>query len=94
MDKATLLYRAMNGLIDLPTAHLQAAGRTTRGTMQKIIQLTCKKNIYLHSIYPTAVKLWNTIPDAAASVETITTFKAALGDWQQSSSHAHCFTKF
>ena len=81
-DKVAMLYRAMNGLVDLPTAHLKAAGRTTRGTVQKMIQLRCKKDTYMHSFYPSAVKLWNTIPDAAASAETITAFKAALGDWQ------------
>ena len=74
--KATMMYQILNDLIAIPAKpYLQSAIRSAHKFTQPATRIDC----YKHSFFPSAVRIWNSIPSNAALSSTIDSFKAAVG---------------
>ena len=74
--KATMMYRVVNDLIAIPAkAYFQPAVRSAHRYIKPATRIDCFK----HSFFPSAVRVWNSIPGNVAQSSTIDSFKAAVG---------------
>ena len=75
--KVTILYKALNNLIEIPTNHLTV---NTGGTRQanNFDKLFAYKDQYKHSFYPSTCDLWNKIPIETRNAQTLPIFQAGL----------------
>ena len=53
---------------------------TTRGHHNKFLQPATRTDVYKYSFFPSAVTVWNTLPDELASAKTIDEFKNLLAN--------------
>ena len=82
IDKVSMIYKIRNGEIDIPAEHhLAPIGRRTRGHQYKYHIPQSKKNSHLFSFFPSAVRLWNTLPEKSHSAQSVGAFKASLIEW-------------
>ena len=61
---------------DVPIAY--ARGTNTRGHHLKIQQTATRIDVYLHSFFPSTVKLWNLLPSNLIDSPTLDSFKCNL----------------
>ena len=73
-----MFYKILHHLVDinvdtlltpLPPIH------TTRGHDERFLQLSTRINTYLHSFFPSAIKLWNQLPSEVIHLTNYTDFK-------------------
>ena len=73
-----MFYKIVHHLVDinvdtlltpLPPMH------TTRGHDERFLQLSTRINTYLHSFFPSAIKLWNQLPSEVIHLTNYTDFK-------------------
>ena len=76
--KAIMFYKIINNLISIPHDHITISPVSTRGHNLKYIQLAAKSNTYLFSFFPSAVKLWNSLPDLVINSTNLNNFKLHL----------------
>ena len=82
LDKATGLYKILNGLVDIkPPPEIKLTPSVTRGAPNKIKYPKSGKNSNLHSFYPSAVRLWRDLPPQALAATTLPAFRSALHGW-------------
>ena len=84
-NKAALMYKIMNGLVDVTprTGVIVPTSRRTRGQEGKLLVPYSRTNTMLHSFFPSAIRIWNSLPPAIASSASIDDFKAAMEYWSQ-----------
>lgn len=75
--KTTILYKALNGLIDIPTDHLHRTIGITR-QCQNFRQPHSHTNSYLHSFYPSTIRLWNKTPLHVRNAPSLLSFQNQL----------------
>ena len=68
-------YKIINNLISIPHSHVSVSSAPTRGQNQKFIQFAAKTNTYLFSFFPSAIKLWNSLPDCIINSSNLNNFK-------------------
>ena len=63
-SKVTMMYRIINDLVDItaPRGLLAPAGRSTRGHDAKLLVPFARTDVYKHSFFPSAIRLWNSLP--------------------------------
>ena len=85
-DKVILMYKIMNGLLDCTPrpGTLQFPNRPTRGQPLKLRIPQSRTDAHLYSFFPSAIRLWNSLPAEATSATSLTTFKSRLGGWVSS----------
>ena len=82
IDKATMVFRIKNQLIDIKeNQHFKPAKRILRGQAKKFQVPQSRMQIYLHSFFPLATRIWNSLPSDAVNQEIVPAFKAALKNW-------------
>ena len=72
--KIIMLYK-----IDLPFAYSDQINYT-RGHLLKIQQPATRIDSYLHSFFPSAIKLWNSLPSNLIDPPTLNDFKCKLAN--------------
>ena len=78
-SKVVMIYKIRNGLIAIPAEpYLVAVTRETRGYQTKYIHLAYRLNVYGYSFFPSAVRLWNTVPPDIAMLPTLDAFKGGI----------------
>ena len=76
--KATMMYRIVNNLIDIPgDPYLIPTQSTTRGHNQKFHNPYCRSTPMLHS-FPSGIRIWNALPTGVAQAPCLETFKSGL----------------
>ena len=60
--RATMMYRAVNNLIQLPSIPLQLAHNISRGHSRRVNQPSCNIKCYQDSFYPVEISIWNALP--------------------------------
>ncbi len=82
INSVTMMYKVINGVVDVHPhpGTITPAGRTTRVQHRLMVPYT-RTNVKLHSFFPTAIRMWNSIPGDAVSATTVDAFKAALRGW-------------
>ena len=82
IDKAAMVFRIVNDIVDIPaSAHFQVSNRQLRGQQNKFIVPQSRTAIHLHSFFPSATRIWNSLPQAAIQAPSIPSFKGCLRDW-------------
>ena len=76
-SKTTLLYKALNNLIHIPTDHLKLTQSHTRQHSNFYIPFV-RTDAHRSSFYPSTLRLWNTLPLLTRSSPTLETFKSNL----------------
>ena len=76
--RATMMYRVVNNLIDLPHDQLQVAHITTRGHSQRFIQPSCNIRCYKDSFFPAGVVIWNSLPQHLVIADSLEAFKSGI----------------
>ena len=76
--RVTMLYKIWTDQVAIPSTKLVPTTRVTRGHSAKLQQLLAKKNYVQQSFFPSAIKLWNSLPDVVVSQPSIEDFKEKL----------------
>ena len=86
VDKTTMLYKIVHGLVDIaaPPGILIQANRSTRGHDKKYLNPFSNTDTYRHSFFPSAIRLWNSLPPDAMKVTTVPAFKSTIEGWYHS----------
>ena len=63
---------------------LKTTTRSTRGQEQKLLVKQSRTNPHLYSFFPSAIRLWNTLPSASIAAPSVQGFKASLREWARS----------
>jgi hypothetical protein len=75
-----MTYKIMHKLVDInvPPGMLQPAARCTRGHQQKLLVPHTRTDVYRHSFFPSATRLWNSLTEDAVAAPTLPAFKTSL----------------
>jgi hypothetical protein len=85
IDKAAMVYRVINDHVDIQgDAFFKPTSRTTRGQQNKFLVPQSRTNVHLHSFFPSAIRLWNTLPAEVAASPSVPALKASMGRWLHS----------
>ena len=81
-NKAIMFHRIyqQKACIKMPD-NIATKNRNTRGHMNRVIQPQARTNVYQHSFFPSASKLWNTLPNIIAETQSETTFKSLINTY-------------
>ena len=78
-NKVAVVNRIVNNLVEIPAdQYLTAAGVLTRGHQQRFLVPYCSINAYKGSFFPSAVRLWNSLPASAIPAPTMNDFKILI----------------
>ena len=79
--KLVMLYKIINGYVHvqqtLPLTY-SSFNSVTRRHHKKILQPPTRTDIYKYSFFPSAIRLWNNLPESLSTVKTIDEFKNLL----------------
>ncbi|KAL8587797.1 hypothetical protein ACOMHN_021015 [Nucella lapillus] len=82
IDKAALIYKIFHGLVDVPSNKvLKPTTRSTRGQQTKFQVPHSNVNAHLHSFFPSAIWLWNILPQEAVMASSLPVLKTTIGKW-------------
>ena len=77
--RAIAMYKINNNLVDINSGDLlQPASTTTRGHPLKFKHLQAPEDVSKYSIYPSAIKCWNSLPSEVALSSNLKQFKNNL----------------
>ena len=77
--KLAMVYRITHGLVDIPaSAYFHPVTSSTRGHSLRYFQQYCRTKVYLHSSFPSGIRLWNQLPESIVTSETLEDFKRGL----------------
>ena len=81
--KATMMYKIMGGLVEATPREgtFTPAARATRGHTGKLQIPYSRTESHRHSFYPSAIRLWNQIPEASIKANTPQAFKTSIEAW-------------
>ena len=84
IDKSAMVFRIKNKLVDIKAEnHFKPVERVLRGQKHKFQLLHSRTDLHLHSFFPSATRLWNSLPITAINQETVQAFKAELQSWSK-----------
>ena len=74
--KLVMIYRIRYGLIDIQAPDfLHPSTLSTRGNTLRYIIPYCRTDIYRHSFFPSAIRLWNQLRDRTVTSPMLDAFK-------------------
>ena len=79
-SKLVMVYRIVHGLVDIPCTYYHPSTLSTRGHSLKFLVPFCRLDIYRHSFFPSGIRLWNSLPECIATVDSLEAFKGALAN--------------
>ena len=79
-NRLVLTYKIIYNLIEIPAQQFfrPATVSLQRGRNVCFLVPFCRTDLYRHSFFPVAVRLWNQLPAATATADTLDSFKAGL----------------
>ena len=79
--KAITMFKMIHKLIDILLTHLTPVTSTyhLRGHSMKFQKPAARIDSYLHSFFPSAIKIWNALPDDVITSTNLNQFKTKLG---------------
>jgi hypothetical protein len=75
--KADMMYRIVNGLVDIPTSLLSPT-LTMRGHTQKYLVPFARIDVYRHSFFPDGIRLWNALPQHIVDSTSLDSFRGQV----------------
>ena len=77
--KAVMMYRIVNGLVAIPAnKHLVPTQSRTRGHDTRFLQPFTRVQSYKHSFFPSAIRIWNTLPSDVIAKPSLVSFREGL----------------
>ena len=76
--KTATLYKAVHGLLEIPTSQLIPMKTTTRGHSQRFHVPCCRLTSTQTSFYPDTINLWNSLPEDVVEAPTLEAFRERL----------------
>ncbi|MCG8078976.1 MAG: hypothetical protein JAY75_22405, partial [Candidatus Thiodiazotropha taylori] len=78
--RLVLMYRIIHNLIDIPASLYLHPANVSLQRRRNVCFLVpfCRTDMYRHSFFPVAIRLWNQLPAPIATAETLDSFKAGL----------------
>ena len=80
-ERAIMLFKIIHNLVDIPVnSYLTPVPMThdTRGHNMRFMQPMTRTDSYLHSFFPSAIKIWNSLPQYVIDSKDINEFKQRL----------------
>ena len=80
-ERAIMLFKIIHNLVDIPVnSYLTPVPMThdTRGHNMRFMQPMTRTDSYLHSFFPLAIKIWNSLPQYVIDSKDIDEFKQRL----------------
>ena len=81
--KATMMYKILHNIVIVPltsTGH-PLATIFTRGHSQRFHQVAVRVNAYLCSFFPSAIKLWISLPESVIQARDVEEFKRLIRNY-------------
>ena len=82
-ERAIMLFKIIHNLVDIPAnCYLTPVPMThdTRGHNMRFMQPMTRTDSYLHSFFPSAIKIWNSLPQYVIDSKDIDEFKQRLAE--------------
>ena len=80
--KATMMYKILHNIVAVPFDRYRAPITIpTRGHSQRFHQVAAHVNAYLCSFFPSAIKLWNSLPETIVQAREVEEFKRLISDY-------------
>ena len=76
--KLLMLFKLIHGLVAIPSITLIPMASHTRGHSHRYYIPPVRTETYLHSFLPSAIKLWNNLPQSLTEISNIDNFKLQL----------------
>ena len=73
-----MLFKLIYGLVTIPSITLTPIVSCTRGHSHRYYIPPVRTETYLHSFLPSAIKLWNNLPQSLTETSNINNFKLQL----------------
>ena len=70
-----MLFKLIHGLVAIPSITLTPIASCTRGHSHRYYIPPIRTETYLHSFLPSAIKLWNNLPQSLTEISNINNFK-------------------
>ena len=82
-QKATTMYKIVNGLVEmeLKPGTLSPTTHSSRGHSSRFHVPQSRTDTHLHSFFPSSIRLWNSLPQAAVNAPTPSSFKTEVESW-------------
>ena len=80
-ERAIMTFKIIHNLVDIPVnSYLTPIPMThdTRGHNMRFMQQMTRTDCYLHSFFPSAIKIWNSLPQHVIYSKDIDEFKQRL----------------
>ena len=80
-QKAVMLYKIVHLLVDIPASNYLTPTTTsgiTRGHHKRFLQPSSTVNAYLHSFFPSSIKIWNRLPNNIVDSTNINQFRQII----------------
>ena len=77
-SKIMLLFKVIHQEVAIPATQLVINEAPTRGHSMKFHQIATWTNYYKHSFFPSAITLWNALPQDLISLKDVNAFRTAL----------------
>ncbi|XP_072022868.1 uncharacterized protein [Amphiura filiformis] len=78
ISKATMMYRIVNHLIDIPDSQLIPSNTTTRGNSQRFHVPFSRTALLQGSFFPDTIRQWNALPQEVVESPTLDVFKSRV----------------
>jgi hypothetical protein len=76
--RATMMYRVVNDLIDIPSSQSQPTISNIRGYTSRYLQPFCHTKSYQDSFFPAGIVIWNSLPASKVTADSLEVFKARI----------------
>ena len=77
--KTMMMYRIVKKKVAIkPEEVLTPLTSHSRGNTKKYLLPYARTQVYQHSFFPSAIRIWNKIPPQIANIKTVDSFKAAI----------------
>ena len=76
--KLLMLFKLIHGLVAIPSITLIHMASRTRSHSHRYYIPPVRTETYLHSFLPSAIKLWNNLPQSLTEISNIDNFKLQL----------------
>ena len=77
-NRASMFFKILHSLVAIPRTQLLPTGRETRGNSNKFHQLPTSQAYHINTFFPSAIKIWNSLPSTLSSITDLDTFKEHL----------------
>ena len=77
-NRASMLFKIVHSLVAVPKSHLHPTSRETRGNSTKFHQLHTTQAYHTNTFFPSAIKIWNSLPSSISTITDLDKFKEHL----------------